>query len=254
MLIVDDACGRDTMMKVIDVFLLPSSNYTNLCTFGDIVIPVSPVSGYLYKWYPSYGLSDSLIANPEISIKDTLVKYAVMITDENTGCSIRDTLIFSNMDISAVDAGKDTVIVLGESVILKGCCGPNYQWYPMDFLSNPLIQYPIATPERDITYFLSVSQGLCTVTDSVTIKVERKILIPNLITPGDDGLNDQFKINGLCKNSPLEIYNTWGELVFKTDNYQNDWNGETAPAQIYYYIFTESCTGKCYRGWLQVFK
>jgi gliding motility-associated-like protein len=253
-LIADDVCGRDTIIKIVNVFLPPVSDYEDLCTFGDtLTVPLSPVSGYLYQWSSSYGLSDSLIANPEISIKDTLMQYVVRITDENTGCSVTDTVIISGMDM-AVDAGKDTMIVLGQSVIMNGCCGPDYQWYPPDFLSDPLIRNPAAAPERDITYFLSVSKDFCTVTDSVIIRVKQEILIPNLITLNSDGLNDYFKIKGLCKNSPLEIYNRWGSLVFKTDDYQNDWNGMSEPSQVYYYVFTESCTGQCYRGWLHVLK
>jgi gliding motility-associated-like protein len=52
------------------------------------------------------------------------------------------------------------------------------------------------------------------------------LVIPNVITPNNDGNNDLFVIDGLKPESKLLVVNRWGNVVFETDDYQNDWNGK----------------------------
>ena len=63
--------------------------------------------------------------------------------------------------------------------------------------------------------------------------------IPQAISPNGDGYNDTFILNGYNVNS-LHIYNRYGKLVFKTNNYTNDWGGESTqgkklPVGTYFY-------------------
>ena len=68
--------------------------------------------------------------------------------------------------------------------------------------------------------------------------------VPNGFTPDGDGINDTFVIPGLqnYKTVAIHIYNRYGNLVFQSDNYQNDWNGvssvngQTLPDGTYYYV------------------
>ncbi|RMD72788.1 MAG: hypothetical protein D6818_05790, partial [Bacteroidetes bacterium] len=65
-----------------------------------------------------------------------------------------------------------------------------------------------------------------------------------VITPQGDGLNDEFVIGCLEKfpENKLEIYNRWGQLVYRQQNYDNSWKGTNQrgaelPAGGYFYIF-----------------
>ena len=42
------------------------------------------------------------------------------------------------------------------------------------------------------------------------------LVIPNVITPGDDNLNKRFKVTNLNQfpNSTIQIFNRWGQEVF----------------------------------------
>lgn len=69
------------------------------------------------------------------------------------------------------------------------------------------------------------------------------ISIPNVFSPNGDGDNDIFTIDSLeyydTKN--IEIYNRWGNIVYTSNNYQNDWGGKTNEGSplnqgTYYYI------------------
>ena len=70
--------------------------------------------------------------------------------------------------------------------------------------------------------------------------------IPSIITPNNDGVNDEFIIPCLFDqvvypNSQLIIINRWGDEVFRSGTpYNNDWNGtfngEPLPVGTYFYI------------------
>ncbi|WP_257670339.1 T9SS type B sorting domain-containing protein [Parapedobacter tibetensis] len=62
--------------------------------------------------------------------------------------------------------------------------------------------------------------------------------IPNVFTPNGDGLNDYFEIRGLefFAENRISIFNRWGNEVFKSNRYQNDWNGSSLAEGTYYYI------------------
>ncbi len=73
--------------------------------------------------------------------------------------------------------------------------------------------------------------------------------IPNLITPNNDGKNDVLFITCAEANPDNEImiFNRWGDKVYQTEYYRNDWYGtyqnKNLPAGTYYYIFTVDKNG-----------
>ena len=82
------------------------------------------------------------------------------------------------------------------------------------------------------------------------------IFIPSGFSPNRDGVNDLFVITRPFNTSiNLEIFNRWGNLVFKSPDYKNEWNGkgnqpnnilgEDLPDGTYYYIVlaTDQTTG-----------
>jgi gliding motility-associated-like protein len=72
---------------------------------------------------------------------------------------------------------------------------------------------------------------------------ENNFSFPNVITPNSDGINDLFEIENLPENTELIILNRWGNVVFSTTNYQNNWDGKNALGNeladgVYTYKFT----------------
>lgn len=126
------------------------------------------------------------------------------------------------------------------------CSGSTLKLEPK--IENPeLYTYfwiPTYQTVKDITvseqslYVLSIT-GCNTYYDSVLVMKEHcDIMIPNIITPNNDGLNDYFYIQGL-DNYPatkLTIYDRNGTLLFSTNDYQNNWGGDNLPNGTYFYI------------------
>ena len=77
--------------------------------------------------------------------------------------------------------------------------------------------------------------------------------IPNIITPNGDGLNDMFRFrNAPLTNVALHIFNRWGQQVYASTDYQQDWNAAGLPAGIYYYFVVPANNGTPVKGWLEV--
>jgi gliding motility-associated-like protein len=88
---------------------------------------------------------------------------------------------------------------------------------------------PLSTP-----YFIHVSS-------CVQVEPDENINIPNSFTPNSDNINDQFVIRGLSAKSKLKVFNRLGNLVYKSDDYNNDWtgkdfNGNVLESDTYWYV------------------
>lgn len=72
------------------------------------------------------------------------------------------------------------------------------------------------------------------------------IFVPEGFSPNGDGINDTFVIeNSAGYTIDLEVYNRWGNIVYKSKSYQNDWAGkcneglyigQDVPTGTYYYV------------------
>jgi gliding motility-associated-like protein len=70
--------------------------------------------------------------------------------------------------------------------------------------------------------------------------LDGSLYVPNTFTPNGDGINDFFTIKGRdIKTFKLYIFNRWGQLIFESDNMDNQWNGtyQSEPVQIDTYVW-----------------
>ena len=75
------------------------------------------------------------------------------------------------------------------------------------------------------------------------------LVVYNEFSPNGDGVNDYFKIDCISRypGNSLQVYNRWGNIVFQTRSYKNDWDGtpngraivqpeDQLPVGTYYYV------------------
>ena len=82
-------------------------------------------------------------------------------------------------------------------------------------------------------------------TVTILIICRDSLFVWNALSPNGDGKNDVLVIEGLQNypNHTLCIYNRWGNEVYKTTNYNNDWsgtwNGKGLPDGVYFYFLRD---------------
>ncbi len=167
------------------------------------------------------------------------VTYQVSVAaTSNQGCvSDPVTLPISPIRVIA-NAGNDTIVVFGDPYRLQASASRSdgnitnmsYNWQPATDLDDPQLLQPIATPQNDIDYQLTVStpEG-CVANDALHITVFKgsAVYVPKAFTPNQDGLNDRIKpyYIGITKLAYFTVFNRWGEKVFSTTDLNAGWNG-----------------------------
>ena len=79
----------------------------------------------------------------------------------------------------------------------------------------------------------------CIATQNHMVNIDNTfyVYIPNSFTPNNDGINDlfvpSFSSTEEIKSYLFEVVNRWGEIIFRTDNPETGWMGNTREGQYY---------------------
>lgn len=222
-----------------------ASSDTAYCE-GDGPVILSATGGLTYQWVLLN--NGSIVGNTSsISVNPTAGVYTYVVQANNGVCVAFDTVVVTVYALPAVDAGPDVSIVRGGSALIggnpTGPQGSTFSWAPSETLSSTTVANPTASPTNTTTYYVTVisPQG-CIATDSVVVNILPDIIFPNGITPNGDGINDVWIIDNIqfFPNNVVEIYNRWGELLFRSEGYEVPWdgryNGKELPVGTYYYV------------------
>jgi gliding motility-associated-like protein len=83
------------------------------------------------------------------------------------------------------------------------------------------------------------------------------LLVSEAITPNGDGINDTWMIYNIEKypGTTVRVFNRWGNEVFQSKDYKNDWDSSGLPESAYYYKVVLNGDGdKEIKGWLYITK
>jgi len=105
---------------------------------------------------------------------------------------------------------------------------------------NPLIVTPQLWQDS-VFYVYGIDNNGCVSlpTSAILNFFDCNPVAPNVITSNGDGTNDYFIIPNveLMPDNYLVIVNRWGNTIFETENYHNNFSGEEFTEGVYYYIF-----------------
>ncbi len=176
-------------------------------------------------------LTDSLIAGEQytVSFYVNLANFSA-ISISNMGAYLSSTPISNGsgallsyipqiIGTTYIDDTLAWVLIKGDFTALGGERYITIGNFFDDGNTDTLTVYPGSFGSTKISYYYI---------DEVS--VVKKFMIPSII-----GGNNIFEINGLPDNCILYLYNTLGQIVYKNENYKNDFNSINLRSGIYYY-------------------
>ncbi|MFD3002886.1 ice-binding family protein [Pontibacter toksunensis] len=108
---------------------------------------------------------------------------------------------------------------------------------------------------------VSANNGSCS-SEPISIIPEKSlakpdISFPNVFSPNNDGNNDLWVIQNLQNYSQHEliILNRWGNEVYKSKSYKNNWDGDNLSEGTYFYVVRlKMCNGsdKTFKGFVTI--
>ncbi len=254
------------------------------CPGDDVIVMVDAFPGAVYTWTgpnQSYPMTSQITVIASPANAGTYTVFA-----DINGCltpvSSAEVMLASNpsaMDDVGymVDPGQSIDSI---NVLLNDVFSPpsdftvSFDSLPagVSYLGNGIFSFEGGTQPGTISFFYELCSNSCPdFCDMATVTIRVKntdcTLIPNIITPNGDGVNDYFTIpcleSELFRNNSIVIYNQWGDKVFEAAPYGNDpltaWNGtlngETGkdlPDGVYFYIFKPGPNDPPQNGFVQI--
>ena len=213
---------------------------------------------FTYEWSPL-----SIILNPsnsnQVYVQPLTSQYIYVEATSPNNCVVNDSVfvnVFYLDPSSVIASAQPTLVVPGSQVLLSGLPSgmATYSWTPTAGLNTPTLQNTFATVQQTTIFTLTVSDGVCFISDTTEVKVYEIIcdhpyvFVPNAFSPNGDGNNDILFVRGLWVEKVIfRIFDRWGELVFESDQVANGWDGtfqgRKLDPDVYDYYLDVTCIG-----------
>jgi gliding motility-associated-like protein len=217
----------------LDTALIKANISTNIPNYANT---------YIVNWLPTgYGNNDTIYTS-------TPGQYIATIIDTIYGCKASANFNLNyyaipNANFTANPEPSDyasPVVFNSTSTISIGSVTQCY-WYFGDgdsAYTAPTQTHIYNAPGIYPVVLIVRSNRGCLDTIMINHEVISTIPLVNIITPNSDNVNNTLLFDGLqfYPNSKISIFNRWGNMIYSSDNYKNDWNGEGHEAGTYYYI------------------
>ncbi len=197
-------------------FTLTAGSGGKICQGGSIPLVASGGTSYLWSTGET---GSSIVVAPSIT-----QNYSVTITNGSCIQTLEREVFVQNWPSDVV---RDTFYTgVGQSVFLNGPDGyETYSWTPTQDLLAYTNQGAVFNGTQDAVYTVHSTINGCSRNDNIWVFVV-KLTIPTGFSPNDDGINDFFVIPEIAKfRGKVKIFNRWGDVVYESDYYQNDWGG-----------------------------
>ncbi|NNF01161.1 MAG: gliding motility-associated C-terminal domain-containing protein [Bacteroidia bacterium] len=218
-------------------------NDTSLCNADTLLLSTSISTGQLAVW--THNESNFISTKNSILVSNP-GSYVLTIID-SFGCKNSDTIsIYFNTYVIAPsiifcftginnETDYEWNSVWGASNYEVSVDG-EITWIPANNLFGPLSHAFNYTPQQ--FNVRSLSTVLCSPSAMSNTNSNCQIIVPNCITPNGDGYNDEFRIPSLdhFRTISLRVYNTWGKVIYESDDYKNNWKAEDQPDGNYFYV------------------
>ncbi|GAL83805.1 hypothetical protein CHU_3220 [Sporocytophaga myxococcoides] len=275
------ACDSSRINIIDPEIFADNQKFCKNTDFNTISADVQPAN-VKWRWMPkdpSYPvLFDTTKLVSEVNVKNPAEPQTWYLIADNEICPpVIDTIsiVVHDLPVVTLDIPLDTLCSKVEfdavATVVKGI--PNaYVWLtPNSSIPDTIIVAHHTNPltKKFIGEVVGRNYFLVTVVDtngcwaelpaidSIEIFDHQELVIPNLITPNHDGKNETYIIRDvnnydILPGAKLEVYNRWGERVYRNSSYDNSWNAANISDGIYYYYLKTGCAKEEYKGWLHI--
>ncbi len=210
--IVTDSNGcKDTSSVTLNVKsfnVTASASVDSVCKGDSVYLYAnSNFSGTSFGWSPTSKTICDTCTSTQAGPLNAATQF--VLTGKRGGCMDKDSVTVGVAPIPNVSASNDTTICYGDAVQISASGAQSYTWSPVNGLSDPNVQDPLASPGDSITYTVTGTDANgCSNEDSLTLKVEGGPVLATAdndsLCPGDsvqlhavpDAFNDDFDGGG----------------------------------------------------------
>lgn len=178
----------------------------------------------------------NVVVPPEFGNHNNFLRMCYVYIDD---VSLYELPQHENTSINYTMCPLSDSLVLGDSVRVVGI---QYQWFVNGVIADTINQIKVK-PNTTTVYELQVAN--CTTqtfvinyqNDCPMESIPNILNIPNIFTPNGDNVNEvwQFTLPTGSEFQELNIYNRWGNEIFKNQN-KIEWNGGNSNDGTYFYI------------------
>jgi gliding motility-associated-like protein len=224
-------------------------SYENLeyCSLDGIVSPTISVLGGTFSANSDLSIDENSGAIDLTNVLQGL--YEITYLKTNEFCSIDSTVNLFVYQYEGSEAGDNQILSDGLGTELNAVNNINGTGTWIALTDGPIINdvnfYNSTVSKLEVgnnTFTWQIENGTCPISiDSVLIYIE-DFLIPQALTPNNDGLNDMFIVKSLVdKENKIQVFNRWGEIIFTSTNNDSYWDGTNLkgnelPDDTYFYV------------------
>ncbi len=217
--------------------------------------PCSPTLGTVSCQTASTGLTQGFVADSAGQVFYVAIYGTEDILGVQAQCEYEIQIDGEAVEFVLTVPSSPFTTLLGNPVDIEGVGGvEEYQWTGNGDISNETAANPTVSPYSIGTFEYTVmgTQGDCVVEEQVTVVVQPNVIPGNIITPNDDGINDEwyiFLLDETYEKVDIKVFTRWGQKVYQSIGYDYErlWDGtndgKKLPAGAYYYVIELNVEG-----------
>lgn len=233
--LVSDQCGSTQTESILYTItspplILTMSPNVEICPGDSALISVTATGGYgqyYYLWPQTNETTPQIWVHPSQT-----TSYQVIVSDEcqtftvNGNSTVTIIKPTANFVVSSNTRFDDLPITFQNTSVNA----VTYQWYFGDGNSSNMVHPNNTYEEPGLYYITLIAYDEKGCTDSIVkpllIHEAYYIYVPNTFTPDGLRYNNTFKVSTVgIKSLQIMIFNRWGEVVFKADELDFEWDG-----------------------------
>lgn len=267
-----DANGCENSITVNVTIISPQNttiNGNNVCSGETLTLSATGGTSYVWTGPNTFNSGSQNVSINQASLVNSGI-YTVIISDGVCPSTTRSLQINVLPNPTLNILALDNTPCYDSAFVISVSGAATYTWTGpagLSAVSSSLSLITTKSTEGTYTVIGIGSNGCISSAEFPLIGKECscKLFIPEGFSPNGDGVHDLFTLT--CtegKTISIEIYNRWGNLIYKNTNYKNNWdgkantglgiNGSDLPEGTYFYLINLNDGSDIQKGYITLLR